>query len=80
MQPREHDAQEVDNNPAEGLNSRVKMIKVRSRGFRNRSGLPMQSISILGGLNLYPEEGGGWAILTLSIGGRAVSFTLAFKL
>ena len=25
---------EVSNGPAEGLNSRIKMIKVRSRGFR----------------------------------------------
>ncbi|WP_419648622.1 transposase, partial [Thiolapillus sp.] len=25
----------VSNGPAEGLNSRIKMIKVRSRGFRN---------------------------------------------
>ncbi|WP_374109641.1 transposase [Thiolapillus sp.] len=26
----------VSNGPAEGLNSRIKMIKVRSRGFRNK--------------------------------------------
>ncbi|WP_241086615.1 transposase [Candidatus Vondammii sp. HM_W22] len=37
---------EVSNGPAEGLNSRIKMIKVRSRGLR---GLPMQSTSS----NLY---------------------------
>ncbi|WP_419606410.1 transposase, partial [Thiolapillus sp.] len=26
----------VSNGPAEGINSRIKMIKVRSRGFRNK--------------------------------------------
>ncbi|WP_330178163.1 transposase [Candidatus Vondammii sp. HM_W22] len=36
---------EVSNGPAEGLNSRIKMIKVRSRGFRNK----MQPTSTLEG-------------------------------
>ncbi|WP_241086772.1 transposase [Candidatus Vondammii sp. HM_W22] len=27
---------EVSNGPAEGLNSRIKMIKIRSRSFRNK--------------------------------------------
>ncbi|WP_241085098.1 transposase [Candidatus Vondammii sp. HM_W22] len=40
---------EVSNGLSEGLNSRIKMTKVHSRGFRNRSGLPMQPTSTLEG-------------------------------
>ena len=41
--------------PAEGLNSRIKMIKVRSRGFRNKERFANAIYFHLGGLNLYPE-------------------------
>ncbi len=45
----------VSNGPAEGLNSRIKMIKVRSRGFRNKVRFANAIYFHLGGLNLYPE-------------------------
>ena len=46
---------EVSNGPAEGLNSRIKMIKVRSRGFRNKKRFANAIYFHLGGLDLYPE-------------------------
>ncbi len=46
---------EVSNGSAEGLNSRIKMIKVRSRGFRNKERFANAIYLHLGGLNLYPE-------------------------
>ncbi|WP_445083832.1 transposase [Candidatus Vondammii sp. HM_W22] len=46
---------EVSNGPAEGLNSRIKMIKVHSRGFRNKKRFANAIYLHLGGLNLYPE-------------------------
>lgn len=46
----------VSNGPAEGLNSRIKMIKVRSRGFRNKERFANAIYFHLGGLNLYPES------------------------
>lgn len=45
----------VSNGPAEGLNSRIKMIKVRSRGFRNKERFANAIYFHLGGLELYPE-------------------------
>jgi len=45
----------VSNGPAEGLNSRIKMIKIRSRGFRNKDRFANAIYFHLGGLNLYPE-------------------------
>ena len=45
----------VSNGPAEGLNSQIKMIKVRSRGFRNKERFANAIYFHLGGLNLYPE-------------------------
>ena len=45
----------VSNGPAEGLNSRIKMIKVRSRGFRNKQRFANAIYFHLGGLDLYPE-------------------------
>jgi transposase len=45
----------VSNGPSEGLNSRIKMIKVRSRGFRNKERFANAIYFHLGGLNLYPE-------------------------
>lgn len=46
----------VSNGPAEGLNSRIKMIKVRSRGFRNKERFANAIYFHLGGLDLYPEN------------------------
>lgn len=45
----------VSNGPAEGINSKIKMIKVRSRGFRNKQRFANAIYFHLGGLNLYPE-------------------------
>ncbi len=45
----------VSNGPAEGLNSRIKIIKVRSRGFRNKERFANAIYFHLGGLDLYPE-------------------------
>jgi len=45
----------VSNGSAEGLNSRIKMIKVRSRGFRNKERFANAIYFHLGGLDLYPE-------------------------
>ena len=44
------------NGPAEGLNSRIKTIKVRSRGFRNKQRFANAIYFHLGGLDLYPES------------------------
>ena len=45
----------VSNGPAEGLNSRIKTIKVRSRGFRNKKRFANAIYFHLGDLDLYPE-------------------------
>ena len=45
----------VSNGPAEGLNSRIKTIKVRSRGFRNKKRFANAIYFHLGGLDLYPN-------------------------
>ena len=45
----------VSNGPAEGINSRIKMIKVRSRGFRNKTRFANAIHFHLGGLDLYPQ-------------------------
>lgn len=45
----------VSNGPAEGINSRIKMIKVRSRGFRNKERFANAIYFHLGGLDLYPD-------------------------
>ena len=45
----------VSNGPAEGLNSRIKTVKVRSRGFRNKQRFANAIYFHLGGLELYPE-------------------------
>lgn len=44
----------VDNGGAESINSRIKMIKVRSRGFRNKKRFRNAIYFHLGGLDLYP--------------------------
>ena len=46
----------VSNGPAEGINSRIKMIKVRSRGFRNKERFSNAIYFHLGGLDLYPQD------------------------
>ncbi len=45
----------VGNGPAEGVNSRIKAIKVRSHGFRNKERFANAIYFHLGGLDLYPE-------------------------
>jgi transposase len=45
----------VSNGPAEGINSRLKMIKVHSRGFRNKERFATAIYFHLGGLQLYPQ-------------------------
>ena len=45
----------VSNGPAESLNSRIKMIKVKSRGYRNKERFITDIYFHLGGLDLYPE-------------------------
>jgi transposase len=44
----------VDNGGAESINSRIKMIKVRSRGFRNKARFRNAIYFHLGGLDLDP--------------------------
>ena len=44
----------VTNGPSEGMNSRIKMIKVRARGFRNTQRFSNTIYFYLGGLSLYP--------------------------
>ncbi len=43
------------NGSAEGLKSRIKMIKARSRGFHNKKRFANAIYFHLGGLNFYPE-------------------------
>lgn len=45
----------ANNGLAESINSRIKMVKVRSRGFRNKERFRTAIFFHLGGLNLYPE-------------------------
>ena len=45
----------VTNGPAEGLNSRIKSIKVRCHGFRNKQRFANDIYFHLGGLKLYPD-------------------------
>ena len=44
----------VRNSPIEGINSRIKMLKVRSRGFRKER-FAAAIYFHLGGLSLYPD-------------------------
>ena len=45
----------VTNGGAESINSRIKMLKIRSRGFRNKARYKNAIYFHLGGLDLYPE-------------------------
>lgn len=44
----------VDNGAGESINSRIQMVKMRSRGFRNKERFKRAIYFYLGGLNLYP--------------------------
>lgn len=44
----------VDNASGESINSRIKMIKTRARGFRNKERFRQAIYFYLGGLDLYP--------------------------
>ena len=46
----------VSNGPAEGLNSRIKMLKVRSRDFSNKERFSNAIYFHFGGLDHYPES------------------------
>lgn len=46
----------VNNGASESINSRIKTIKIRSRGFRNKSRYRNAIYFHLGGLELYPES------------------------
>ena len=50
-------ALKVSTGPAKGLNSRIKMIKLRNPGFRNKDRFANAIYFHLGGLDLYPEGG-----------------------
>ena len=43
------------NASAESINSKIKMIKIRSRGFRNKKRFANAIYFHLGGLDLYPK-------------------------
>jgi len=45
----------VTNGGAESINSRIKMLKIRGRGFRNKARYKNAIYFHLGGLDLYPE-------------------------
>ncbi|MBI1285627.1 MAG: ISL3 family transposase [Thiobacillus sp.] len=45
----------VDNSHAESMNSRIKTVKVRARGFRNKQRFRNAIYFHLGGLHLYPD-------------------------
>jgi len=45
----------VGNGASESINSRINMIKIRSRGFRNKARYKNAIYFHLGGLDLYPE-------------------------
>ncbi len=46
---------EDSNGPAESINSRIKTVKVSSRGFRNKKRLATAICFHLGGIDLYPD-------------------------
>ena len=46
---------DTNNAGAESINSRIKMVKVRSRGFRNKERFKRAIYFHLGGLDLYPQ-------------------------
>ena len=46
----------ASNGSAESINSRIKTVKIRSRGFRNVQRFIYAVCFYLGGLDLYPES------------------------
>ena len=46
----------VTNGPAESVKSRIKMVKSKSRGYRNKKRFITDIYFHLGGLNLRPER------------------------
>ena len=46
----------VSNGAAESINSRIKTVNVRSRGFRNKKRFAYAIYFHLGGLDLYPDS------------------------
>jgi transposase len=45
----------VDNGMAESINSKIKMLKIKSRGFRNRERFKQLILFHCGGLELHPK-------------------------
>ena len=45
----------ADNGQAESVNSKIKMLKIKARGFRNRERFKTAIMFHCGGLNLYPN-------------------------
>jgi len=45
----------ADNGHAESMNSKIQMLKIRARGFRNKERFKTAIYFHLGGLDLYPE-------------------------
>ena len=45
----------VTNGPAESINSKIRMVKIRSRGFRNKQRFATAIYFHLGGLDLHPR-------------------------
>ena len=45
----------VNNGPAKSINTRIKLLKVRSRDFRNKMRFANAIYFHLGGLGLYPQ-------------------------
>lgn len=45
----------VTNGPAESINSKIRMVKIRSRGFRNKQRFANAIYFHLGGLDLHPQ-------------------------
>jgi len=56
---RAHSSYERHLNFPNGSNSRIKMVKVRSRGFGNKDRFKSAIYFHLGGLDLYPETAAG---------------------
>ncbi len=46
---------EVNNGPVESINSGIKSVKVRARGYRNIQQFATEMYFYLGGLDMYPE-------------------------
>ena len=45
----------ITNDPSEGINSKIRMVKIRSWGFRNNQRFANTIYFHLGGLDLHPE-------------------------